>query len=80
MKENEDKNLKIEESNLKILSEPLKKTHSKTDKKIKKKSINEISKEILLVYKSGIKSIFDTPEPKENEVCLIMIFNKNDRF
>ena len=80
MKENEIKNSKVEESNLKILSEPLKKTHSKIDKKIKKKSINEISKEILLVYKSGIKSIFDAPEPKENEVCLIMIFNKNDRF
>ena len=78
--ENEDKNLDLlVESNLKILSEPWKKTHTKIEKKAKK-SINEISKEILLVYKQGIKSVFDTQEPKENEVCLIMIFNKNDRF
>ena len=53
--------------------------HIKNEQKIKK-TIEEISKEILLIYKNGIRSIFDAPEPKENEVCLIMIFNKNDRF
>ena len=79
MKENENQKINLEESNLKILREPQKRTHTKFEKK-SKKSISEISKEILLVYKSGIKSIFDTPEPNENEVCLIMIFNKNDRF
>ena len=79
MKEIDDKEINIQESNLKILSDPQKRTPNKIEKKIKK-SVNEISKEILLVYKSGIKSIFDAPEPKENEVCLIMIFNKNDRF
>ena len=77
--ENDDENLNIEESNLKMLRQPTKRTHTKIEKK-NKKSIIEISKEILLVYKSGIRSIFDTPEPKENEVCLLMIFNKNDRF
>ena len=77
-KEEEDLDLLVE-SNLKILSEPLKRAHTKIGKK-SKKTIDEISKEILLVYKQGIKSIFDTPEPKENEVCLIMIFKKNDRF
>ena len=79
MKENESKKINLEDSNLKILREPQKRTHTKSEKK-NKKSILEISKEILLVYPSGIKSIFDTPEPNENEVCLIMIFNKNDRF
>ena len=77
---NEELNLNIEESNLKMLRQPTKRrTHTKIEKK-NKKSITEISREILSVYKSGIKSIFDTPEPNENEVCLIMIFNKNDRF
>ena len=44
------------------------------------KTNEEISKEILSIFKNGIRSIFDAPEPKENEVCLIMIFKKNDRF
>ena len=80
MKENKEEDLDLlVESNLKILSEPLTRAHTKIGKK-SKKTIDEISKEIILVYKQGIKSLFDTPEPKENEVCLIMIFKKNDRF
>ena len=50
----------------------------KTVKRIRK-SISELSTEIISTYKS-IKSIFDTKEPSENEVCLIMFFNKNERF
>ena len=81
MKENEKikYDINIEESNLKILREPQKRSHIKLERK-KHKSINEITKEILSIYKYGIRSIFDTPEPKENEVCLIMVFNKNERF
>ena len=76
MKENENSQI---ETQLRNRRESQKRPHMKLDRK-NKKTNEEISKEILLIYKNGIKSIFDTPEPKENEVCLIMIFNKNDRF
>ena len=32
------------------------------------------------MQKVNIKSIFNAPEPNENEVYLIMIFNKNNKF
>ncbi len=73
----EDKN-NMKESNLNILRGTMKRTHTKLFKRIRK-SISELSTEILTSYKS-IKSIFDTPEPPENEVCLIMFFSKNERF
>ena len=69
----------LEESNLKFLRDTQKRSHTKLERK-KQKSINELTKEILSVYKNGIRDIFDTPEPKESEVCLIMIFKKNERF
>ena len=75
---NENENSQIE-AHLRNRRESQKRPHMKLDRK-NKKTNEEISKEILLIYKNGIKSIFDTPEPKENEVCLIMIFKKNDRF
>ena len=70
----EDKN-NMKESNLNILRGTMKRAHTKLFKRIRK-SISELSTEILTSYKS-IKSIFDTPEPPENEVCLIMFFSKN---
>ena len=69
---------KLFESNMEILRETQKRTHTKLGKRIRK-SISELSTEIISTFKS-IKSIFDTKEPKENEVCLIMFFNKNERF
>ena len=76
--EEEEQNEKLLESNMEILRETQKRTHTKLGKRIRK-SISELSSEILSTFKS-IKSIFDTKEPIENEVCLIMFFNKNERF
>ena len=76
--EEEEQNEKLLESNMEILIETQKRTHTKLGKRIRK-SISELSSEILSTFKS-IKSIFDTKEPIENEVCLIMFFNKNERF
>jgi hypothetical protein len=78
MKNNEEMIEKLSESHLENLRITQKKTHIKLGKKIRK-SITELSVEILSVYKS-IKSIFDTKEPSENEVCLIMLLNKNEHF
>ena len=76
--EEEEQTEKLLESNMEILRETQKRTHTKLGKRIRK-SISELSTEIISTYKS-IKSIFDTKEPSENEVCLIMFFNKNERF
>ena len=76
--EEEEQTEKLLESNMEILGETQKRTHTKLGKRIRK-SISELSTEIISTYKS-IKSIFDTKEPSENEVCLIMFFNKNERF
>ena len=78
MKKNEELPEKLAESNMEILRETQKRSHTKLGRRIRK-SISELSLEILSTYKS-IKSIFDTREPPENEVCLIMFFNKNERF
>ena len=78
MKKNEELPEKLAESNMEILRETQKRTHTKLGRRIRK-SISELSLEILSTFKS-IKSIFDAREPPENEVCLIMFFNKNERF
>ena len=42
--------------------------------------LNSMAEKIILLYPKGIYSIFDTPEPKENEVYKTLIFNTNERF
>ena len=78
MKKNEEFPEKLVESNMEILRKAPKRVHTKLGKRMKK-SFSELCIEILSSFKS-IKSIFDTKEPRENEVCLIMFFNKNERF
>ena len=68
----------LAKSNMELLRKTTKRMHTKLGKKVEK-SVSELSMEILSTFKS-IKSIFDTKEPQENEVCLIMFFNKNERF
>ena len=78
MKINDKLEEQLAESNMEILKKTYKRTHTKLGKRLIK-SNDELSMEILSTFHS-IKSIFDTKEPKENEVCLIMFFNKNERF
>ena len=78
MKNDENLSENLTESNMEILRKTQKRTHTKLGRRVMK-SISELSIEILSSFKS-IKSIFDTREPFENEVCLIMFFNKNERF
>ena len=78
MKNNENLSENLSESNMEILRKTQKRTHTKLGRRVIK-SVSDLSIEILSTFKS-IKSIFDTKEPSENEVCLIMFFNKNERF
>ena len=78
MKKNDKLEEQLAESNMEILKKTYKRTHTKLGKRLIK-SNDELSMEILSTFHS-IKSIFDIKEPKENEVCLIMFFNKNERF
>ena len=78
MKINDKLEEQLAESNMEILKKTYKRTHTKLGKRLIK-SNDELSMEILSTFHS-IKSIFDIKEPKENEVCLIMFFNKNERF
>ena len=78
MKSKEELYENLVKSNMELLRKTTKRMHTKLGRRVEK-SNSELSIEILSTFKS-IKSIFDTKEPSENEVCLIMFFNKNERF
>ena len=78
MKSKEELYENLVKSNMELLRKTTKRMHTKLGRRVER-SNSELSIEILSTFKS-IKSIFDTKEPSENEVCLIMFFNKNERF
>ena len=77
MNENEND---IGPQNMSLLRRGTKKFNSQKTINLMTDSLTSIAQKIISLYPKGIYSIFDTPEPKENEVFLTLIFNSNDRF
>ena len=75
-----DKEIEIGPQNMSLLRRGTRKFISQKTIKSIPDVLNSMAEKIILLYPKGIYSIFDTPEPKENEVYKTLIFNTNERF
>ncbi len=75
-----DKEIEIGPQNISLLRRGTRKFTLQKPLKSIPDVLNSMAEKIILLYPKGIYSIFDTPEPKENEVYKTLIFNCNDRF